>query len=665
MRPPREIKGVSRKGRATAKSVALASVVLATVFWSAPAFAQEHVVRAPLSVQTISGDELRLSGLTRLSNLFIMLDGARFTTVDGFTTTPSFNGLSALGERTWRVEIDGHSVDDGVLDAHSLNTLGVPISAIDRIVVHDVPHVRNGRFESGGVIEIWTRTSENERFVRSTVSAGNETGDPGPFRYTDAARTYQNVDKEGPDVSIEGGLRYSGVDLQGGMTMNQIIPSDPAVFERNLDAFDESITPVVRAFAPFLALKSALPNGDVSVRVSGATFNDMLLSENIGREVPTEYRRAGLTAVANTREWGADWRWSSRLSKRVVRNQESASRIPFHWDEQAAGASVAARRSFGSVIWDAGFAIDYTGVQSDVGLAARQALYVARASVGVDRRVGRIATNTEGFVAAGGAARSAGIVLSAGTAIWQSQRIAARVSYAGALPSDISPMAYWVSRGLRLNERSTVTVPDRLPTPILSSADLQWTWAPRDGRSLQIAAIGRNFSRQLLPDRDIVADTTAIVVANLQYRQSWGSTIGVRARGDAQIGRTSVVVSYSYQSVMQGNQLFYDAFATVSRRQIRLSTVHRIASSFAIKSTVYHYSSTMWPDYREIEGQTSFSQRVPGFFRWDLTFFKTLADDRLQLTFGFENVLNDRVGYHPIGATFDRTLRVQLSLALD
>lgn len=648
----------------TARPAILFFAIAAYLMPSA-SYAQEHVIREPLSVQTISGDELRLSGLTRLSNLFIMLDGARFTTVDGFTTTPSFNGLSALGERTWRVEIDGHAVDDGVLDAHSLNTLGVPIAAIDRIVVHDVPHVRNGRFESGGVIEIWTRTSGKEQFVRSTVSAGNETGDPGPFRYADPSITYENVDKEGPDLSIEGGIRRAGVDVHGGMTMNQIIPSDPAVFERNIDAFDESTTPVVRAFAPFLALKSALPNGDVSVRISGATFNDMLLSESIGREVPTEYRRAGLTAVANTRDLGIDWRWSSRLSKRVVRNLKSASRIPFHWDEEAAGASVTARKAGASGVWSAGFAVGYTGVQSEVGLTTRHGLYVGRSSVGMERRFRRITTNFQGFAASDGRAKSAGLVFSAGTAIWQRQRLAARLSYAGALPSDISPMAYWVSRGLRLNARSAVTVPNRLPTPILSSVDLQWAWAPRDGRSLQITAIGRNFSRQLLPDRDIVADTTAIVVSNLQYRQSWGSTIGVRARGEAQIGHASVVLSYSYQSVMQGNQLFYDTFATVSRRQVRLSTIHRIASSFAIKSTLYHYSATTWPDYREIEGQTDFSQRVPGFFRWDLAFFKTLAGDKLQLTFGFENVLNDRIGYHPIGATFDRTLRVQLTVALD
>jgi hypothetical protein len=630
-----------------------------------PSSAQDRVVSTSLGGQTITADELRAAGITRLSNVFVLFDGVRFTTVDGFTTTPSFNGLAALQDRVWHVEVDGQPVDDGVLDVQSLNTLGVPITAIDRIVVRDVPHVRRSRFEHGGVVEIWTKAGREKGFVRSAVSVGNETGDPGPYRYADPALRLQNVDKEGPDVAIEGGFARSGIALHGGVSMNQIIPSDPAVFSRNLDVFDISKTPVMRVVAPFLALKSALPRGDVAVRLSAATFDDMLFTRDIGREIPAEYRRAGVTTVANMSDFGIDWKVNAGMSQRIVRNFSTATRIPFHWDEQTAAASLAGAGPVLDGVFTAGLAVDYIGARSELGILNRLAVSTRRIHAGYARQVGPATASITAFGAFADDARSGGAALEAEVPLWGNQRLGATASVAQTLPLESNPQAYWAYRGLSLSSDSQTEYPGEESESQLASVDVQWMWVPTESQLLQVSAIGRRFAGLRLSNRSIVADGDGFAVTSLSYDKAWGATIGVRARGEVKSGRSRFALAYSYQTVLAGNEVFYDAFATISRRQLRLSAVHRIADRFSISNTIYHFSDSRWAEFESIENQTDYSSRVPGFVRWDVAFYKGLAADKLQLSFVFENILNDRVGYHPIGATFDRALRVQLAIVLD
>ena len=639
--------------------------IIALLAFAPVASSQDRLVTFPIG-QTITGDELRAAGVTRLSNLFVLFDGVRFTTVDGFTTTPSFNGLAALQERVWRVEIDAHPVYDGVLDVQSLNTLAVPITSIDRIVVKDVPHVHQGRFERGGVIEIWTKGGREEGFVRSAISVGNETGDPGPYRYANPELRAANVDKEGPDIAIEGGFTRSRASAHVGLVMNQIIPSDPAVFSRILSVFDDSQTPVMRVVAPFAGVKAALPRGDVSVRMSAALFDDMLFSRNVGREIPAEYRRIGVTAVANTAANGVNVQWTFGAAKRVVRNYASATRIPFHWDEQNATASVSGIGPALGGMTTAGLSVEYAGARSELGLEDRANIVTRRVHVGYERLVGSATTSFDLFAAADGSARSAGFTAAGEVPIWVSQQLGANLSVAQILPSESNVLAYWSYRGLDLTPDQVTTYPGLERPPKLASADLHWTWRPAGTRSLQVAVTGRRFAGLRLSHRVVMPDDDdGFQLESQSYDSAWGSTIGIRIRGDVEQGRSRYSLAWSYQTVLDGNATFYDAFDDVSRRQIRITSVHRIAERFSISNTIYHYSSSSWEEFEAVEETSRYSSVVPGFVRWDVALYKGLADDKLQLTFAFENLLNDRVGYHPVGATFDRALRVQLAVVLD
>ena len=643
------------------KSVVVIAILSATAVTAA--LGQDRA--APdISGQTITGNELRDAGVTRLGDIFVLFDGVRFTTVDGFTTSPSFNGLAALQERVWRVEIDGQPVDDGILDAQTLNTLAVPVTSIDRIVVRDVPHVRRARFERGGVIEIWTRGGENDRFVRSSVSAGNETGDPGPYRYAEPDLRLENVDKQGPDVAVEGGFTRSGVATHLGLVMNQIIPSDPAVFRRNYRVFDASRTPVMRVVAPFVSLKSAIPTGDITVRASGAVFDDMFFSRNIAREVPAEHRRARISAVAQTRARSVDVQWNVDMARRIVRNFESATRIPFHWDEQNATASVAASGPFGEGTASAGAAVDYVGARSEQGLPDRETAVTQRIHAGVGGPIGSGSASLDVFGARDGSAYEAGGTLGASAPLWPAQRLHAFISVARTLPGTANPMVYWISRGLEPTPDGTTIVARSGAAPKIASADVQWSWNPDDTNSLRIAVVGRRFGGLHLSNRTIVPDGDGFVVESQSYDVAWGATIGVRLRGDLHAGRSRFTAAYSYQTVLAGDALFYEVFDTISRRQIRFTSLHDIADRFSISNSVYHYSSSRWADFEEVAREGLYSSVVPAFVRWDIAFYKGLAKDRLQVTVVFENLLNDRVGYHPIGATFDRAIRVQLALVL-
>ena len=198
-----------------------------------------------------------------------------------------------------------------------------------------------------------------------------------------------------------------------------------------------------------------------------------------------------------------------------------------------------------------------------------------------------------------------------------------------------------------------------------ASFDLLWRWSPAANATVTSSSFARRFSGLRYSEREISADGVGFRVASREYSAAWGATVGINSVAQYAVGTNSYSMSFSYQTVLAGNQLFYDAFSTVPRRQVRLEAINGIGDRFSIKNTLFHYSGSYWSEFEGVAEEGGYSSRVPGFVRWDIAVFKRLAQDRVQLSAVVENVLNAHVGFHPIGATFDRAFRVQLAVAFD
>ena len=66
----------------------------------------------------------------------------------------------------------------------NINMLPLNITQIDSVEIISVPQIYNGIFTDYGLIHIHTKSISNGKSMTFFQSAGNETGDPGPYVYT-------------------------------------------------------------------------------------------------------------------------------------------------------------------------------------------------------------------------------------------------------------------------------------------------------------------------------------------------------------------------------------------------------------------------------------------------------------------------------------------------
>lgn len=125
---------------------------------------------------------------------------------------------------SWVVRLDGQLVPMQVGGVWVLDEIPVAITQLDSIVITEGPQLTDGRGALLGTIDLYTRRVRGASVI-GDYQHGDETGDPGPYRYT--SRSTRNVEKLGPFASgavaagnpvaaIDIGARYSSLNITDG-----------------------------------------------------------------------------------------------------------------------------------------------------------------------------------------------------------------------------------------------------------------------------------------------------------------------------------------------------------------------------------------------------------------------------------------------------------------
>ncbi len=136
---------------------------------------------------------------------------------------------------SWIVRLDGQLVPMQVGGVWILDEIPVAITQLDSIVIAEGPQLTDGRAAMLGTIDLYTRRVRGAALT-GDYQHGDETGDPGPYRYT--ARSTRNVEKLGPFASGAAG------------TGSTIAALDLAARYSSLNITDERISTRLGANAP-------------------------------------------------------------------------------------------------------------------------------------------------------------------------------------------------------------------------------------------------------------------------------------------------------------------------------------------------------------------------------------------------------------------------------
>ncbi|MDP1725965.1 MAG: hypothetical protein Q8M15_04220 [Bacteroidota bacterium] len=180
------------------------------------------------SIQIITGEQMLNAGLSRLSDLFLLIENGTYTTINGDRYFAQFGATSNYKFQSWIFMVDGVRIDLSRFDAVAVNMTGIALADVDHIEVVTEPCLYYGEFADKGIVHIITKKKNSPSYT-GYLGNGNETGDPGPFRYITPT---PNVDKVGLNYSHVAGFGNNTWSAGCSYTYQDYFFRDAAIFNR-------------------------------------------------------------------------------------------------------------------------------------------------------------------------------------------------------------------------------------------------------------------------------------------------------------------------------------------------------------------------------------------------------------------------------------------------
>ena len=654
-----------------AKQTALRSlrplgIVLLFVTFAAPLRAQ------PLR-QVITGEEIRAAGLVRLGELIDLVDGWTVISLDGLRqrSSPLHGGLG--GDAAWELWVDGHPVDFDVLGVRMLNRLPVLLQDVDSVEVVRGPASTRGPLAAEGRVHVHTRRPKRGIHGRLAYWTGNETGDPGPFKYI--GNDGYNVDHLGPDIEVtgEGGRAWGGFRAQGLSRIH--FPTYRAVRDRLQEQLPSSggarTYPKTELLGAAVQMRWTGERGEHGLWGGVSELGDFLFLEPYLREVPARSLFARLGARGHL-ALAPDVRASYYTSATVNRLSE--------WS-----ADVGIDPSLRVVTYRAGLEASGRMARLDGRLGAYVQHDVAEASVDLADPTYTVTT-----LYAAATHRHPGVEPSVtlqarldgeNVALQGLLAVALRrsgwtwttwLAYDEHLFDDTHRLWRWTRRGYPLLD--TLGVPYvlgeaydehrvlALETAVEVQRGTAWT--------ASTGAFIRHYRRLTLEDRMLT-----------HYDEAWRHFDGVTVLKDGAGGtvaggyaglrrrwgpRLRQHLFISVQHAIRGDRLFTEAWRSRPVLEARTRAAFRAAPTFTLYSSLAYRSGTRWPGLGGAErlSDGSYRDAVPAALVADVAATKWLWERRLRGTLGVRNVLGEAYRQHPLGGAFPLSLRVQVGVAL-
>lgn len=225
--------------------------------------------------------------------------------VDGFNaslTGSRIGFMEASGSTLpWMIRLDGQPMPMTIGGLWLFDAIPVAITQLDSIVVTVGPTLTDGRMSVPGVIDLYTRRPRRGVSALGDYQHGDESGDPGPYRYT--ARSTPNLEKIGPFASgaVAGAGGSGSIDIAARYSSVNI--TDPRIQQRLPAGSASSLQSDVNASGGSGVLRLALAGGTQSVIAGRGRFMGLmhLPATGVDQAAHVIASHAGITGNAGPR----------------------------------------------------------------------------------------------------------------------------------------------------------------------------------------------------------------------------------------------------------------------------------------------------------------------------------------------------------------------------
>ncbi len=616
----------------------------------------------------LTSDDLNRTGIMRPNDIFETLDMWQAETLDGYTFSASPWGTPMTRTEPWSLVIDGLMIGNQLLGFNSLNLLPITLNRIDTLEIFTTPHRLGGELLQNGGLRFRRAPAPPELSVKGSFHIGNETGDPGPFRYTEYNSI--NIDKIGPDLAAAVSYGAKRWELLSDIGFQQYFPTDEKIIGRIGKVAPDS--PKIKALTSSATLRQKTGGWLNEFHWFGVLSENYLFFKPALRELRTRHsaRQLSWQLLHKLKERGL-FKLQLSLNENALTKQVNLPDINFDLVQRAI-------RFEAEVTRPEPFFTNHYGIR--LQKKETRSPYLDRQLntiwVSLFEQLGYPVTESLGqsvqfAVLAGDNKLTGNAVLTTNLRLGPDQTIVSTLSFLGQLPGEYDGYAYFFVKGYDLPERYGWDY--TLQSPLKSSRKLQGSlsWYYRPPRSCEISLTlkyGR-FRNIYLETGVVHFDTTLFRLSGTTIGSGDGGyetlTLGFRLNYDLNPGLKTRLFA-GYTGLLRGDQASRVLFSKVPDVKLSSKTEYEHAGHFSMWLLIAWQARAYWPEYQGIGRESGgfYEARIPPQTNIDFAIQKSFWEQKLVTSLIVSDVLNQKLYSHPAGSVQHLSLFIRIALKL-
>lgn len=620
---------------------------------------------------------LAAAGLIRIGDLLLLLDDWYLNTLDGYSWTASPNGSIPFLKQNWQLFLDGFKMNLATFDLTHLNMLGLAPNLVDSVTVLRFPQLYQGEFVESGLVQIHSRPIRPGLSLCGTFSAGNETGDPGPYFYT----TFKtpNVDRLGKDGNLVLAFGRKAVSARAQITLQEHTFTDFAMRRRIHNSTVEGWGSMYR-LAPAVNLILALGRSRHEMFFQQSrTWRYFYFLKPLGREIPTDLilTQAGIAGKVQILPHN-QVHYRLQYASQDFNRRPNVFELDFARKQHSTSANLENQITHERFQAQIGLNLEHLQATCpeplQINHLSRTKIYSALTYSLTKKIIQRLGT-----MAVLGSTNNRALKTSWLTnwRIHNRHQVQLNLSLAQSLPEENNSLWFWIEKGYRLLDR--VGVPyqfvDSLKTCQQLALDLAWQIPVSEDIGAELSGSWRKLEKICLEQQplDFNPQTCSFSGPVTVFPDAQGQIANLGFTFRQSLGRSfQHQLVYRYLKTLAGDPVFKQAWQSLPQHKVSYRLISYPFPQVAFWGMISYMSARHWPDYLPSNGatcdyrnivKTEYFAGVPPVLTMDLQLQKHFWHRQVVANLLARNVRNADFRYHPVGASFDLSFFLRFDFA--
>jgi len=616
---------------------------------------------------TIQRDQLEHAGLVRLSDVFFLIDEFDCFSIDGFTWQSTLKDFDLHQQQNWILMINDQTIQTKIFDAVQLNLLPYSTDHIDSIEVFVYPQVVGSEFSDKGIVHLHTRKTEPGLTLQGQFTAGNRTGDPGPYRYTEYWS--ENIDRIAADESYWLAYADSGINIGVGYYAQLYYPTDPRMADRLRDIYTEH-NPYISSKSYSLRVGFSEMFSYPHIEIFNTTMEDLYFFKPAGREIPTihDFIHMGISGGGDI-SGRVNFNYRFYYQNHKLENRSNKYNYNFDCGIETLGGDIRSGFHTENSRTDLGVGIEQVRANSGYSLSERMItfgkIYGSYHYNGFTNHMAELS----GMFEFGDVGNTGKLSLLDHYQISKTVALTGAFSFSETNILEENTLWYWVERGYDIvtdlggsYEIEENLLPARQWIFDLTLKKSKGRWLSVEGGLSVRRFISKNWELQPLkydPDDKTVSGPITIKTAVEESRGRF--FLKINFHGPSPLLHQFY---YHYSAEIETNSSFKELWKSVPQHRFIYRLEYKPVETFSIWSMFKYQSSVFWYDYRNIDSESNgdYSSHLSDILSWDLAINKWLWNKQIKVDVIFRNIFNRENIYFPIGASMDLRFFAQAEL---